>query len=156
MSMKTMARNRISLNGEWKYCVNGGPEEVKNVPFSALCVGKSTCSLKFHVNGAVIKDKKPLLVFEGIAYKADAFLNGKQIGTMLPYCKYVFDVAKNISPGENTLSVNIYDMGVPFGPSEGWENYGGIIREVYLEFAAPVRIEDVFWKTKFNKGYSET
>ena len=150
-----MIRDRVSLCGEWKYSVNGGIEETKIVPFSALCAGKSVCTKNFNVSGSITRNKKPLLVFEGITYKADVVLNGKKIGTMLPYCRYVFDIGKIILSGENSLSVTIFDMNVPFGPSEGWENYGGIIREVYLEFVSPSYIGDIFWKTKFNKTWDE-
>jgi beta-glucuronidase len=150
-----MTRTGISLCGEWKYSVNGGSEEVKTVPFSTLCVGNSVCVKAFSPGAEVIKNKRSLLVFEGITYKADVVLNGEKLGTMVPYSRYVFDVSETIRSGDNTLVVTITDMGIPFGPSEGWENYGGIIREVYLEFVSPAYIGDFFWKTKFNKTYSE-
>lgn len=37
-------------------------------------------------------------------------------------------------------------MGLPFGPAEGWENYSGIIRDVYLQYIPDVYIKDYCWR----------
>ena len=54
----------------------------------------------------------------------------------------------------NQLSVVIKDIDVTFGPSEGWENYGGIIRDVYIEYTDEYIIDDVFWYTGISDDFS--
>jgi beta-glucuronidase len=150
------SRERLSLCGEWKYRVNGGAETIKIVPFSALCTGKSHCTKIFDLTRNNTGAGRALLVFEGITYRADIVLNGKKIGVMLPFCPYVFDITALLREKGNVLELDLTDMNLPFGPSEGWENYGGIIRDVYLEFVSDVWIGNVFWRTKFNKTFDST
>jgi hypothetical protein len=151
-----MERKRKFLCGKWKYRINGGSEETRNVPFSAFCTGESECYTEFDSEIFDVKTQSVLLVFEGITYKAEVLVNGKLIGEMLPYCRYVFDVGNILKLGSNKVLVKLYDMGVVFGPSEGWENYGGIIRDVYLEYVSKARIKNFFWKTDLSKNYNSS
>lgn len=146
-----MTRRKQSLCTWWKYSVNGGPEEMKLVPFSALCVGDSECQLDFD---AQEYDGCALLCFEGITYEADVSLNNMALGKMLPYCYYEFDVTDILREKNNTLSVKLRDIGVPFGPSGGWENYGGIIRDVYIKYVPKVYIKDFIWRSELSQDYS--
>jgi beta-glucuronidase len=82
--------------------------------------------------------------FESVNYRATVWLNGRQIGThagaFLP-----FELAlKNIRAGVNRLVVRVDDRrgggDLPPGPSGGWWNYGGLLREVYLR---PVQRADL-------------
>lgn len=139
-------RVRQSLCTWWDYRVNGGPAEKRRVPFSALCVGESVCSLTF---SAPEPSGRVLLCFEGITYEAEVRLNGTFLGRMRPYCRYDFDVTALLRREDNDLAVSLRDMGLPFGPAEGWENYGGIIREVYLQYIPDIYIMDYIWRTDF-------
>ncbi|MBO5440321.1 MAG: hypothetical protein J6A53_06690 [Clostridia bacterium] len=118
-----------TLNGTWKYRIGKGAEKEISVPFSALCVGHSECRKSFGLN---YDSNVVLLKFDGIAYNANAYLNGIYLGKMLPYSEYVFDITEYAKKENNELLVELEDIDAPFGPSEGWENYGGIIRDVSL------------------------
>lgn len=137
-------RIRRSLSTWWEYRVNGGPAEQKKVPFSALCVGESECRLDFSAPDG--PPGRVLLCLEGITYAAEIELNGRFLGEMRPYCTYDFDVTGLLSQAGNTLTVSLRDMGLPFGPAEGWENYSGIIRDVYLQYIPDVYIKDYCWR----------
>lgn len=146
-----MKRTIQSLNGQWSYSINGKDAGFITVPFSARCVGDSLCSLTFD---AAQKAPHTMLCFEGITYEAVVTLNGTELGKMVPYSYYAFDVTDLLLEKGNRLSVALKDMNLPFGPSEGWENYGGIIREVYLTATDEVWIDDIIWRTEVAEDVS--
>jgi Glycosyl hydrolases family 2, TIM barrel domain/Glycosyl hydrolases family 2, sugar binding domain/Glycosyl hydrolases family 2 len=76
-----------------------------------------------------------ILRFESINYRATVWLNGQMIGRHVgAYLPFEFDL--NPRPGVNRLIVRVDDRrglgDLPPGPTGGWWNYGGILREVYL------------------------
>ena len=142
-------RTRQSLNGWWDYRIGEGRWTKIRVPCSVRPVGRSEYALDFKA----APHRRAFLVLEGITYAAEVTLNGKKLGDMLPYCEYRFEIT-DILTEENHLSVLIEDIAPVFGPSEGWENYGGIIRGVYLEYTGESFIEDVVWSTTFEENYA--
>ena len=82
------------------------------------------------------------------------FAMGKCWGEMLPYCRYEFEISHLIREKDNEVSVEIEDMDVVFGPSEGWENYGGIIREVKVAYLGSGKISDCFFRADYADGYA--
>lgn len=151
---KVRGRRVQSLCTWWDYEINGQAAGAKKVPFSALCVGESKCSLTFDAP-PVGPEERLLLCFEGITYEAEVTFNGHTLGKMLPYCYYAFDVTSDIQTRGNTVQVALRDIGLPFGPADGWENYGGIIREVYLQTVPAVYIQDTIWRTAWTDGYTQ-
>lgn len=147
-----MKRALYSLNGKWRYSVNGRNIGLIDVPSSQLCVGESTYQLTFDAHQ---KSPRSFLCFEGITYLAHVTFNGKDLGEMTSYSFYRYDVTDLIRETGNELQVDIQDMNLPFGPTAGWENYGGIIREVYMQYTEPVMIEDTIWKTTFEDDYQK-
>ena len=141
-----------SLNGWWDYRVGKGAFTRKKVPFSTLPVGYSECVLRFspieHADAP-----RAFLVFDGITYAAKVTLNGHCLGEMLAYSEYRYDVT-DILAEENVLSVEISDIDPVFGPSEGWENYGGIIRDVYMEYTGKRYVKNTLWNGALNADYS--
>lgn len=145
-----------SLNGTWSYRIGKGPETTQTVPFSTLAVGRSFCKRSFDLDQTKLsKDGKVFLVFDGITYHAWVTVNGTQVGDMLPYSEYRFDITDLVKDTDNELIVELEDINVPFGPTEGWENFGGIIRDVWLYYAADVHIADVFFKTTLLNDYKD-
>lgn len=141
-----------SLNGEWYYRVGRGKEKTVQVPFSALAVGHSECRRVFDLEES---GERMFLKFEGITYFARAFLNGDLLGEMLAYSEYVFEVTDKVKPKYNELVVELEDIDVAFGPTEGWENYGGIIRGVSLCFSGESYIKDVFFSSELKNQYRD-
>lgn len=82
-------------------------------------------------------------------------MNGKALGEMLPCCEYEFEITEHIIEGENTLSVELEDLNLCFGPTPGWENFGGIIRDVSLIYRDDNYISDVFFKTDLCNEYKD-
>lgn len=141
-----------SLNGQWYYRVGKGKERPIEVPFSALAVGRSECRRCFDIENS---GDRVFLKFDGITYAAKVFLNSEFVGEMLAYSEYIFDVTDKVKPKDNELVVELEDIDVAFGPTEGWENYGGIIRDVSLMFSAESHIKDVFFYSNLKNNYRD-
>ncbi|MEE0946741.1 MAG: glycoside hydrolase family 2 TIM barrel-domain containing protein [Acutalibacteraceae bacterium] len=139
-----------SLNGLWKRRVGKGDFKDVQVPYSTLSVGHSECVKIFDIES---KSEKILLKFDGITYYAKVTLNGVYLGDMLPYSEYTFDITDTAKEKDNELLVEIEDIEPKFGPSEGWENYSGIIRDVSIVYKNKNYIEDVFFKTTLSSDY---
>ena len=141
-----------SLNGIWEYRIGKGEFTKRSVPFSQLAVGHSECQRYFNLD---TDSDVVLLKFDGITYEAKVFLNGKLIGTMLPYSEYVFDITDVVAKKDNHLLVEIEDIDASFGPSEGWENFGGIIRDVSLIYKNKGYLKDVYFAPTLTNGYKD-
>ncbi len=141
-----------SLNGTWNYRVGKGKWDKKEVPFSALAVGHSECEREFDL---LEKSDRVLLRFDGINYHGRASLNGKILGEMLAYCEYTFDITDTVVEKGNRISVELEDISPLFGPSEGWENHGGITRDVTVLYAKKAFIGDVCFKSVLKNGYKD-
>jgi beta-glucuronidase len=90
------------------------------------------------------KDRAWIVRFESVNYSATMWLNGRQIGTHRgAFLPFEFDL-RGVRAGINRLVLRVDDRrgpsDVPAGPSGGWWNYGGILREVYLR---PVQTADI-------------
>ncbi len=82
------------------------------------------------------RDRHWVLRFESINYRATVWLNGRQIATHAgAFLPFEIDLT-NLRSGVNRLIVRVDDRrgpaDLPPGPSGGWWNFGGILREVYL------------------------
>jgi predicted nucleic acid-binding Zn ribbon protein len=141
---RALNREVIPLNGFWDFNIPGGRVEKKKVPSSSLCIGESSYHYEFRMKDVGVQ--RVLLYFEGIAYEAHVEINAVAIGDMLPYSRYVFDITERIWDGINTITVRMKDLNAVYGPVEGWENYGGIIRDIYIEIVDPVYISDYTWR----------
>ncbi|MBN2022068.1 MAG: hypothetical protein JW809_04680 [Pirellulales bacterium] len=116
------------------------------------------------------RDGRYLLRFWQVDYKADVWLNGRSVGQHEGgESPFVLDVTGAIKPGAtNRLAVRVLNpthepidgivlgetahrnKALPYGPGSAW-NQGGIMDDVELLIAGPVRVADVFvrpdWKT---------
>lgn len=144
--------NTVSLNGTWLRRVGHGAFTPVTVPFSALPQGHTEYVREFDAEPGA---ERIFLRFEGITYHAQVTLNGVFLGEMLPYVPYEFEVTDILLPHGNRLCVEIEDIAPRFGPTEGWENYSGIIREVSLCSRGSAWIEDVFFHCEPQNSYRD-
>lgn len=141
-----------SLNGSWRYRVGDGEWGARDVPFSALAVGHSECAREFDLEYAAPRVE---LVLEGITYEAKVFLGDNYLGKMLPYCEYRFDITNIVQNVGNVIRIELEDLSPVFGPVAGWENFGGVIRDVYIRYGNPERIRDVFFYSSLENSYRD-
>ena len=141
-----------SLNGTWMRRIGCGEAHPQTVPYSTLAVGRSTCYRSFTVRESFTR---LFLKLDGITYHATVLLNGEMLGEMLPYCEYEFEITDRVRAGENELTVELEDLQLSFGPTAGWENFGGIIRDVSLIYRDQNYITDVFFKSTLQNDYRD-
>ncbi len=135
-------RTVVDLNGEWERYINGKLYDVILVPSSLRPSGtyrlKRTFLLPRLSNG-----QRAFARFEAITYYGKVFVNGHELGSMIPYLPHEFDCTQQAVEGRNTIEVEMADAhaepdgagsdAIRFGNCGGWECYGGIIRPVEIE-----------------------
>ena len=155
-------RSRVDLNGEWERIIDGQRYDVISVPSSQHPVGNYTLQREFLLP-RLTRGQRAVLHFDAITYYGRAFVNDAELGEMGPYIPYEFDCTRQVKEGSNSVRVEIADL-VPFrdgkgrdelalGVSSGWEAYGGIIRDVYLELRPAAYIENVRLAYQLQDGY---
>ena len=141
-----------SLNGEWGYRVGKGAQTTVTVPYSCLPVGHSECELTFDL---IENSEHIFLEFLGITYGAQVYLNDIFLGSMLPYSEYRFEIGNIAKEKGNNLRVELEDIRLKFGPTEGWENFGGIIRDVGIVYTESFYFKDVFFWSEIKNDYKD-
>jgi len=136
------SRSQVTLNGTWQRYLYGSPYDVVQVPSSQRPLGYYQLKRDFVVP-ALTPNERAVLHFEAITYHGRVLVNDVEVGTMIPYVPHEFDITRHLRPGNNNLVVAIADLTpapdgagkdeIEIGINPGWEAYGGIIRDVYLE-----------------------
>lgn len=85
-----------------------------------------------------LKDKRFILMFEGIYMNAEIWLNGELLGKHpYGYTSFWFDISGKLKPEkENVLSVKVKNE----GENSRWYSGSGIYRHVWLQIAPPIHI----------------
>jgi hypothetical protein len=136
---------RTSLCGDWQMYIGDVPRATVPVPSSYHPVGVAT--LKRRLPPLPAHEGRVLLTFEGIANEAEVSLGGQPLGQMVGFTRYIFDVTDHLANGADEIAVTIHDLNTDLGNSPGWEAYGGIIRDVYLEHMAAIYVADLYCRT---------
>ena len=84
---------------------------------------------------------------------------------MSPYVPHEFDVTRHVKAGDNSLEVAIADLApepggagkdeIELGINPGWEGYGGIIRDVYLEIRSAAFVDNVHLTYDFTPEFAK-
>ncbi len=117
-----------------------------NVPSTYLPVGNATLEHSFVVKRAELS-KRGILRFEGIACASEVWLNDHRLGEFGPYSPFSLDVTDYLKEGTNIIKVELDDLD-GFTPwTRDWipafPRFGGIIRDVYIEWRPLVYIQNV-------------
>jgi hypothetical protein len=157
------SRTVVNLNGDWDRYVNDKPVGTVRVPSSLRPGGMYTLRREFLLPR--LDKQRAILRFNAITYYGRVSVNGKQLGTTLPYVPQEFDCTSQAKEGRNTVEVLIVDAGtgpnglgkdeVAYGTTGGWETYGGIIRDTYVEIRPVSFIDNVRFGYKLAEGYDK-
>lgn len=154
----TQTRRIVSLNGEWK--IYPADDEKKDkvsigVPSIFNGEGKFVFEKSFKLTNTELNNNRIKLHFFGLNYTADVSVNGNIIyrhsGGEFPF---ILDLPKDIlkSDADNILSVNLlYKLDsqntIPLKQRFLFpQNFGGIIRDVFLHLTPNINIKDVSLK----------
>jgi len=154
------SRAVVNLNGDWERCVNDRVVGTVRVPSSLRPGGMYTLRREFLLPR--LNRQRAILRFNAINYYGRVSINGKELGTTIPYVPQEFDCTAQAQEGRNTVEVLIVDAGVgpnglgkdeaAFGTTGGWETYGGIIRDACLEIRSASFVENVRFGYRFQGG----
>lgn len=160
----TGTRSRVDLNGQWARWVGEKLYDLIEVPSSLRPSGSYQLRREFLLP-ELSPHQRAMLHFEAITYFGRVSVNGTELGTMGPYVPYEFDFTRQARKGTNTVGVVITDLAsglngagkdeLALGVNPGWEAYGGIIRDVYLEVRPAAFIDNVRFGYKLNADFSE-
>ena len=160
----SVPRSGVDLSGAWERHVNGKFFDVISVPSSQRPLGCYHLKREFLLP-AFSGRERAILHFEGITYHGRVFINGAELGTMGPYIPYEFEFTKQAKEGRNSIEVAIADLRpepggagkdeIALGVNPGWEAYGGIIRDVYVELRPVAYIENVQLGYGLSVGYTK-
>jgi hypothetical protein len=156
-------RTRLSLQGNWERYIEGELYDRIQVPSSQHLVGSYHLKCSFLLP-RLAPDQRALLHFEGITYFGRATVNGVELGTMSLYVPYDFDFTPHAKEGGNELVVAIADLlpdakgagkdELALGVNPGWEAYGGIIRDVWVETRPAAYIDNLRFGYTLNDAYT--
>src|SRR5271157_1670320 len=146
------SRSRVDLAGTWERHVHGKLLDAIPVPSSQRPMGFYHLQREFLLP-ALAGRERAIVHFDAIAYHGRVFVNGTELGTMGPFLPFEFDFTAHAREGKNQIDVAIADLHPdPTGAGEneialfvnpGWEGYGGIIRDVYVEIRPAAFIDNV-------------
>jgi hypothetical protein len=152
------------LNGQWERRVDGKLYDLVQVPSSLHPSGYYQLRREFLLP-ELSPHQRAVLHFDAITYFGRVSVNGTELGTMGPYVPYEFDCTRQSRESTNEIQVSIADL-IPdpngagkdelaLGVNPGWEAYGGIIRDVYLEVRPAAFIDNVRFGYKLNADYTQ-
>jgi hypothetical protein len=157
------SRLRLSLNGEWEQRIDGKFYRRAIVPSSCRPSGIYRLNRRFALPRVGPGDRI-FVHFEGITYWGQVSINGKKLGAMDPYIPHEFEVTEAAKDGDNEIEVLIADLvpladgtakaQIEFGIHPGFEAYGGIIRDVWVEVRSPSFIANVRLAYDLKKEYT--
>jgi len=157
------SRSRLALGGRWERHVHGKILDLIQVPSSLHPLGYYRLRREFLLPKLSLQERV-YVHFEGITYFGRVAVNGVELGTMGPYVPYEFEFTPEAKEGTNQIEVAITDL-VPgpdgagkdelaLGVNPGWEAYGGIIRDVYVELRPSAFIGNVRFGYELSGDYS--
>jgi hypothetical protein len=156
-------RSRTSLNGEWTQYIDGQYIGQVIVPSSQHPIGLYGLKRSFLLP-KLPAGNRVFVHFEAITYKAKVSINERELGDMGPYLPYEFEFTDYAREGKNDIEVLIADLApmadgtgkdeIALGVNLGWEAYGGIIRDVYVEVRQSTYIENVRFAYDLAADYS--
>jgi hypothetical protein len=163
-SQAERGRVRISLEGTWDRYVGDALLDRVEVPSSLRPSGFYRLERSVGLP-KLASNQRVFLHFEAINFHGRPALNSVELGTTVPYVPHEFEITRHIKQGENLVQVSIADLcpdpagagadEVWLGVNPGWEAYGGIIRDAWIEFRPAAFVDNLRLAYRLNRDYSE-
>src|SRR5579872_4923359 len=160
--LSSSSRPVVDLNGDWERYIHDKLIDVVRIPSSLAPTGEYSLRRTFLLP-RLKSNERAFVRFNAVHYYGRVSLNGQHIGTTIPYVPQEFDCSPQAVEGNNTIAVEIVDAGsgangegkdeVLYGTPGGWESYGGIVRDAYVEIRPSTFIENVRFGYLFSAGY---
>jgi len=155
-------RPQVSLNGNWGLEIEGTPWGSIAVPSSLHPLGLYTLKRTFLLP-RLTSGARAFVHFEAITYCGKLAVNGKPLGVLGPYVPHEFEFTDVAREGQNEVELQMADL-IPFpdgtgqaeialGVNPGWEAYGGIIRDAWVEIRPAAFVENVRLSYALDQGF---
>ncbi len=157
--LDTPTRIKIDLSGEWSFRIRGGPEGRVHLPAAADFTGEVSFERAFAISPDDFGKYQFHVVALGVNYTCGIWINGDFIASHSGgYSSFVVPIPDNVLQvgKENIIRVvtdNRLDAmrTIPLRHGvEGWRNYGGIYRHIYILGTPKIFISDVIATTELN------
>lgn len=155
---------KISLNGDWqlKYADTNSWKPV-SVPSTYNTKERLKYQGQVHYKKIInltekqLKNTRPVIRFLGVALRCEIFINGEPAGRNdYGWIPFEMDITSCLRPGKNEIlvSVNntILEKAIPDTNWNGWWNYGGIFRDVYIDLRPKCSIQNIYTCTTQNES----
>jgi hypothetical protein len=158
------SRRRVDLGGRWSRFVNGERWDDITVPSSLRPSGSYTLKKKVLLPSPAANERS-FFCLEGLTYYGKIAINGSLAGEVGAYAPHEIEITKFVRDGENEIDVTIFDL-VPgpngegkddlaLGVNPGWEAYGGIIRDIAIEFRPQTFIDNIRLSYELSPDFSQ-
>lgn len=103
---------------------------------------------------AALSERHATLNFWGAYYRAVVYLNGEKLGEHEGgYTPFAFEVTGKLQTGTNLIAVKVDNLLGPLDIQIGdWWNYGGLHREVFLEFTGKAKLTSIYIDPKLDES----
>jgi|GEM_PF-2765585 len=144
-------RKTLWLNGNWEFRTGAVgewntvaiPHVWNSIPGLENYAGAAEYRIEFNIDEDWAGES-PILRFEGVAGAAEVLINDIRVAkrTSRP-TPFEVDISKHVvSPGGNELRVIVDNSPASALAPAGEKKFGGIFREVFIEFRRPLRFEE--------------
>ena len=154
---------RIDLGGTWERYVEAKLLDYVMVPSSLHPSGFYRLKRSIAVP-RLSEGQRAWAHFDAITYHGRVFVNGVELGTTIPYVPHEFEFTRQAKEGVNQIEVAIADLvpdpsgagkdEIALGLNPGWEGYGGIIRDAYIELRPSAFIDNAQLSYQLNSNYT--
>jgi hypothetical protein len=161
---QTELRSRVSLNGVWDRRMNEVLMDRVAVPSSLRPSGFYRLDRTFLLP-RLAANQRAFAHFEAVNYHGRVFVNQQQLGETLLFVPAEFDFTAHAKEGVNHIAVDVADLcaepegagadEVWLGVNPGWEGYGGIIRDAWIEVRPAVFLENARFFYRLGTGYRD-
>ena len=111
-------RTVVDLNGDWERYIHGKLFDIISVPSSLRPSGTYRLKRTFLLP-RLSSGQRAIVHFEAITYYGRVFVNGHELGSMIPYLPHEFECTQQATEGRNTIEVEIVDAHAEPGGGSG-------------------------------------
>lgn len=162
MFAQTSMRKKIDLAGDWQFTLDRKEWRSVQIPSAYDFAGKVTFQRKFEITSETLDKYSFSLVCYGINYQAEIQINGNFVGRHIGgYSSFILPIREKVLQvgGENAIKIEIHNelnanTTLPLRQMvDGWRNYGGIYRDIYILATPKLSVGETITKSEISSDY---
>lgn len=162
MFAQTSTRKKIDLAGNWQFTHDAKEWRGVQIPSAYDFTDNVIFQRKFEITGEMLDKYNFSLVCYGINYQAEIQINGNFVGRHIGgYSSFVLPIREKVLQvgKENAIKIEVnneltVNTTLPLRHLvNGWRNYGGIFRDIYILATPKLSIGETVAKTEISSDY---